>query len=77
MTTTINKAAASAALTHAIASGNFGWTRSKESNLQAEVARIAAEKGQTGSDFRARQFRANAGRNIRRRALRIYQLAAR
>ena len=65
-----------AALTHAIASGNFSWTASDESALQSEVARIAAEKCRTGSDFRARQFRANVGRNIRRRSLRNAQLAA-
>jgi len=66
----------SAALSHAIASGNFGWTASNEAALQSEVARIASEKGRTGSDFRARQFRANVGRNIRRRALRVAQAAA-
>lgn len=67
---------ATAALSHAIASGNFGWTAANEAALQSEVARIAAEKGRTGSDFRARQFRANVGRNIRRRALRNAQIAA-
>ena len=64
------------ALTHAIASGNFSWTASDESALQSDVARIAAEKCCTGSDFRARQFRANVGRNIRRRSLRNAQVAA-
>lgn len=64
------------ALSHAIASGNFGWTLEKEHALQSEVARIAGENGRQGSDFTARQFRANVGRNIRRRALRVAQCAA-
>lgn len=65
-----------AALSHAIASGHFGWTAEREIALQSNVARIAAEKGRTGSDFRDRQFRANVARNIRRRALRAAQRAA-
>jgi len=64
------------ALSHAIASGNFGWTAEKETALQAEVARIATEKGRTGSSFRDSQFRANVARNIRRRDLRTAQEAA-
>lgn len=61
---------------HALVSGNFGWTEAKEAALVKEVARIAAEKGRTGSSFRDRQFRANVGRNIRRRDLRAAQAAA-